>query len=178
MRWRGCRSHRRPLRKSVPVDATAVFGAVAVRPESGAMLLVPRQSFRAGGVTADSTTGTPGACSASNSTRRQSSAHTTPQMRQVRFLQDCPCQPRVQRSRAAVASAGRPMTCIPRSPSSTIRRPALRTRAVAYPRLSARPHRDLTRTRKRDVYGINNKISVSPETPRSRQNGMTASIRA
>ena len=39
---------------------------------------------------------------------------------------------------------------------------------------SPRPHQD-AKTR---LHGINSEISVSPETPRSRQNGMTASIRA
>ncbi len=38
----------RPLRKSIPVDATAVSRAVAVRTESSAVLLVPRQPLRAG----------------------------------------------------------------------------------------------------------------------------------
>lgn len=55
-----------------------------------------------GGVTADRATGTPEAFNASNSIRRQSRAHRTPQIEHRRDrLHDWPRQPRVHRTRGS-----------------------------------------------------------------------------
>jgi len=63
----------------------------------------------------DLSTGTPGACNASNSTRRQSRAHRTPQIAHVRFLHDWPSQPRRHRSRSSPALGGIVQPCAGRT---------------------------------------------------------------